>query len=247
MKEIPLLTQKNVSEFEEYLRKLEEMKFRKTGLPLVTLKYAQTLDGKIATLTGDSKWISGSSSLRLAHRMRSCHDALLIGVDTIIRDNPRLTVRLVKGKNPLRVIADSHLRIPLDSRILRKRAAPSTIVATTSLADPRKIERIRTAGAEVWTVKKDRSGRVDLRGLLEELGRRNIRSLLVEGGSRIHASFLKKRLADHLVVAVAPKILGKGISCVRFATPPRFEKSISLSSCKLFQAGEDIIIQGPLS
>lgn len=246
MKSVPVLTEKTISEFEKSLQKLAQMKHRLTELPLVTLKFAQTLDGKIATLTGDSKWISGSFSLRFAHRLRSCHDALLVGVDTIIQDDSRLTVRLVKGKSPLRIIADSRLRTPLDSAILRGKAAVSTVIATTSLADPVRIEKVQATGAKVWIMKKDRSNRIDLRNLLRELGQRSIRSLLVEGGSKILASFMQKRLVDHMVVVIAPKILGKGIDCVRLSVPPRFKKLISLSSCRFFKAGDDIIMQAPV-
>ncbi|NIM97537.1 MAG: 5-amino-6-(5-phosphoribosylamino)uracil reductase [candidate division Zixibacteria bacterium] len=246
MKSIPVLTEKIVSEFEKSLQKLAQTKHGVTGLPFVTLKFAQTLDGKIATLTGDSRWISGSSSLRFAHRLRSCHQALLVGVDTIIQDDPRLTVRLVKGKSPLRIIADSRLRTPLDSGILKGKAAVSTVIATTSLADPLRIEKVQAAGAKVWIMKKDRSNRIDLRNLLRELGQRSMRSLLVEGGSKILASFLEKRLADYMVVVIAPKILGRGIDCVRVSVPPRFKRLISLSPCRFFKAGDDIIMQAPI-
>jgi len=192
MKNIAVLTEKNILALEKSLKKLARTKYRKTGIPFVTLKFAQTLDGKIATLTGDSRWISGSSSLRFAHRLRSFNDAILVGVDTIIRDDPRLTVRPLRGKNPQKIIIDSRLRMPLDCNVLKGRTALSTIVATTFLSDQRKIERIRSTGVGVWLIKKDRSNRVDLQCLLKELGRKDIRSILVEGGAKIITSFLKK-------------------------------------------------------
>jgi len=243
MKNIPALTEKAISELEKSLQKLAQAKYRKSGIPFVTLKYAQTLDGKIATLTGDSRWISGSSSLRFTHRMRSSHDAILVGVNTIIRDNPRLTVRLVKGKNPQKIIVDSRLRVPLDSNVLKERAALFTIIATTSLSDLRKIKRIQSTGAQVWLIRKDRYGHVDLRSLLHQLGQRNIRSILVEGGSKMITSFLQKQLADRLVVIIAPKILGRGINSVSPSTPYSFKNLVSFSSLRFFRSGEDVILE----
>lgn len=246
MKNVPILTDKIISELEKSLDQLAQAKYRKTGLPFVTLKFAQTLDGKIATLTGDSRWISGPSSLRFAHQLRSCHDAILVGVGTIIRDDPRLTVRLFEGKNPKKIIVDSRLRTPVNSNILRGKAALSTIVATTSLSDKEKIKKYQSKGAEVLLIKKDRSNQVDLQNLLQELGKRNICSVLVEGGSKIINSFLKKRsyrsigLADHLLVVIAPKIVGSGIT---YVTPNRFKHLFSFSHLKFFRSGDDIIIQ----
>lgn len=242
MKNIPALTEKTIVEIEKSLKKLAQAKYRKCGIPFVTLKYAQTLDGKIATLTGDSKWISESSSLRLVHRMRSSNDAILVGVGTIIRDDPRLTVRLIKGKNPQKIILDSRLRTPLDSNVLKGRAALFTIIATTSLSDLRKIKRIQSTGTKVWVIKKDHSNQVDLQNLLKELGRRNIHSILVEGGSKIITSFLKKRLADRLVVIIAPKIIGRGIYSVTPSTTYGFTE-VSFSSPRYFRSGDDVILE----
>jgi diaminohydroxyphosphoribosylaminopyrimidine deaminase/5-amino-6-(5-phosphoribosylamino)uracil reductase len=246
MKNIPILSDKIISELEKSLGKLAQTKYRRTGLPFVTLKIAQTLDGKIATLTGDSRWISSPSSLRFAHRMRSWHDAILVGVDTIIRDDPQLTIRLIKGKNPKKIIVDSRLRTPINSNILRGKAALSTVIATTSLCDKGRIKRYKSKGVEVWLVKKDRSNQVDLQNLLQKLGQRNIGSVLVEGGSKIISSFLKKQadgsigLADHLVVVIAPKIVGSGIT---YLPANRFEHSLSFSHPKFFRSGDDIIAQ----
>jgi diaminohydroxyphosphoribosylaminopyrimidine deaminase/5-amino-6-(5-phosphoribosylamino)uracil reductase len=243
MKSIPVLTEKNIVEIERSLKKLSLAKYRRTGLPFVTLKYAQTLDGKIATITGDSRWISGLSSLRFAHQMRSLHDATLVGVDTIIRDDPRLTVRLVKGKNPQKIIVDTRLRTPLDCNLLKEKVASSTIIATTSLSGRRKIRRIQSTGAQVWLIRKDRSGHVDLRSLLHQLGQRSIGSILVEGGSKMIASFLHKRLVGHLVIVIATKITGRGIHSVNPSTPYRLKNLISFSSIRFFRSGDDVILE----
>lgn len=243
MKSIPVLTEKNIVEIEKSLKRLAQAKYRRTGLPFVTLKYAQTLDGKIATLTGNSRWISGPSSLRFAHRMRSFSEAILVGIDTIIRDDPLLTVRLVKGKNPQKIIVDSRLRMPLDCNLLKGRAASSTVIATTSLSEQKKIKRIQSTGAQVWLIKKDRSNHVDLKNLLHELGQRNIHSILVEGGSKIITSFLKKRLANRLVVIIAPKILGRGIYSVDLSTIYGFKNLVTFSSLRYFLSGDDVILE----
>jgi riboflavin-specific deaminase-like protein len=242
MRDIPVLTEERFSRLARSLQKAARAKHRKTGLPLVTLKFAQTLDGKLATITGDSKWISSPSSLRLAHRLRSTHDAVLVGADTIIRDDPRLTVRLVKGKSPRRVIADSRLRIPLGSKVLGRRSAPSTLIATTSLSDQPKIDRIISTGAQVWRVRKDPSDRVDLRCLLQKLGKADIRSVLVEGGARILTSSLKRRLADYLVVVMAPKIVGKGIDSVEPAASRGPASLIAAPSLRYFRSDDDIVL-----
>jgi len=243
MKNIPFLTEKAILDLERSILKFARSKHAETGLPLVTLKFAQTLDGKIATLTGDSRWISGTSSLKFAHRMRGCHDAILVGVNTIIRDDPRLTVRLVKGKDPLKVVVDSRLRIPPSSNVLQTKAS-STIIATTSLSSRGKIKRLQTRGACVWLIRKDRSNRVDLKSLLQKLGEKDIRSVLVEGGSTIITSFLKKQLADQMVVVIAPKIVGKGINWMNSAFIPRgFKISVSFFRLKFFRSDDDVILQ----
>jgi riboflavin-specific deaminase-like protein len=242
MRDIPFLTEKRFNQLARSLQKAARVKHRETGLPLVTVKFAQTLDGKMATLTGDSKWISNPFSLRFAHKLRSIHAAVLVGVDTIIRDDPALTVRLVEGNSPLRIVADSRLRIPLDSKVVGKRLAPSTVIATTSLSDPRKTNRIVSAGAEVWRIGKDSSDRVDLRRLLLKLGKIDIGSILVEGGSRLLTSFLKRKLADYLVVVTAPKMVGKGLESVGSAASRGPADLISASSLRYFRSDDDIIL-----
>jgi diaminohydroxyphosphoribosylaminopyrimidine deaminase/5-amino-6-(5-phosphoribosylamino)uracil reductase len=243
MNNIPLLTEKISQNLKKSLERHIHNKYRESELPFVTVKFAQTLDGKIATLTGDSKWISSPSSLRLAHTLRSCHDAVLVGVNTIIRDDPLLTVRLVKGTNPQKVILDSQLRTPPDSKILKGRSAPSTIIATTSPASKRKVERLKDTGASVWVIKKDGSGQVELKYLLEKLRKEGIRSLLVEGGTRVITNFLNECLADHLLIVIAPKILGKGVGAIDHTVISGFTDSFSLPSVKYFTTGKDIILQ----
>ncbi len=219
-----------VGVLEEEGRELNEayVKYMTTGLPLVTIKFAQTLDGRIATVSGDSRWISSEEFRKLAHRLRTINDAILIGIDTVLADNPQLTVRLVKGRSPTRVILDSRLRTPLDAEIVRSRDAAPVIIATTAQADMKKGAQLRELGIEVLEVQSDISGGIDLKGLLKALGERNISSLLVEGGAKVITSFLRQELADKFVVAIAPKILGKGTDAVGELDIVRISQSLPL-------------------
>jgi diaminohydroxyphosphoribosylaminopyrimidine deaminase / 5-amino-6-(5-phosphoribosylamino)uracil reductase len=234
---------------EEACRKVNEMYFKyiRKGIPFVTLKFAQTLDGRIATTGGSSQWISSDASLRLAHRLRGTHDAILIGIGTLLKDDPRLTVRLARGTSPIRVIADSKLRIPLDSRVLQEQDIAPTIIATTLKADETKKSSLMNMGIEVMEVAADSEQRVDLEDLLLKLGRRGISSVLVEGGSGIITSMLSRGLADKLVVAVAPKILGKGIEAVGNLGISEIGSCVNLASVKICRKGMDLILEGDIS
>ena len=246
MNTIPVLTDKNILKLENSLKKRIHNRYLETGLPFVTLKFAQTLDGKIATVSGDSKWISGPTSLKFAHRLRSFHDAILVGVGTIIQDDPRLTVRLVKGKNPLKIVIDSRLRIPLNSKILHGRSVHSTLIVTTSLSSPQRVNRYQSCGAIVWLIKKDRSNRVHLPTLLSKLGQQGIRSILVEGGAETIHSFQGKRLVDHLFAFIAPKIIGKGIIGLDTSLLRGLKNNSLFSKSNQFQSGDDILLSFPV-
>src|SRR5437660_2916777 len=180
--------------------------------PLVTVHYAQTIDGRIASRTGDSRWVSGEGSLRLAHELRAAHDAVLVGIGTVLADDPKLTVRLAPGRSPVRVVVDSQLRIPLDSNVFADDVR--TIVATTPLASEERAAAIRSRGAEVLRVKADADGHVDLRDLLARLRAEGIRSLLIEGGRGMITTVLREHLVDRLTVCIAPKVIGDGIAAV---------------------------------
>jgi diaminohydroxyphosphoribosylaminopyrimidine deaminase / 5-amino-6-(5-phosphoribosylamino)uracil reductase len=185
-----------------------------SSLPLVTLGYAQTLDGRLATSTGSSKWISAPESLRFCHELRAKHDTIMVGAGTVCKDDPRLTVRLVAGQNPLRVVVDSTLRAPLAAAVLTEEAAPGTVLAVTDRAPAAKREKVRALGATVLCLPADGGGRVDLVALLAALHERGIGSVLVEGGAGLITALLRDRLVDRLAVCVAPKILGAGIEAV---------------------------------
>jgi diaminohydroxyphosphoribosylaminopyrimidine deaminase / 5-amino-6-(5-phosphoribosylamino)uracil reductase len=227
-------------------REVRESKNSRTDLPFVTVKYAATLDGRIATATGISQWISSPSSLRLGHRLRRDHDAIMIGIGTVLADDPRLTVRLVAGRNPLRVVLDSRLRIPLKARVLEEMLAAGTLIATTEMADTARACEIERLGAEVVRFPSAPEG-VDLRQVLGELGRRRVASVMVEGGAGIITSLLSARLVDRLVVIIAPKIIGRGTEAVGDLGILNLDDAITFSSVKVRRLGTDVVFDGRLS
>lgn len=191
--------------------------------PAFTLKAAVTLDGKIATVGGHSKWITGEPARQDAHRLRDLHDAVLVGVGTVLRDDPRLTVRdrdvvarsdqleatrwRLPARDPIRIVVDGKLRTPADARLVPRRRGPRTIIATSEAAPASRERALVRAGVEIWRFTA-RDGRVPLDKLARRLGDAGITSVLVEGGGQIHASLLDAQLADELVLYVAPIAVG---------------------------------------
>ncbi len=175
-------------------------KVQRTGLPWVLSKWAMTLDGKIATATGDSRWISGPASRKLVHRLRDEHQAILVGANTALRDDPGL-----KGakRRPVRIILDSSARLPLTAQVVATARRQRTIVAVTAGADEAKVRRLWKAGVQIITLEE-----IDLRILFEELARSGIHSILVEGGGEVHASAFEQGLVDEVAVFVGPKVVG---------------------------------------
>lgn len=222
-------------------------KLSTTGLPFVTVKFAQSLDGRIATATGDSKWISQEQSRRFAHQLRSEHEAIIVGIGTVLADDPQLTVRLVSGRAPLRVVLDSRLRIPSGSRVLSTGEPSGTLIVCAEDAEAARAREIEDLGAEVLRLplSSDQS-RIDLALLLRELGRRGIASVLVEGGREVITSMLAARLADRLVAIIAPKIIGQGTEAVGDLGIERLDQAIRLSSVKTHRLGDDIVFDARL-
>lgn len=214
-------------------------------LPGITLHYAQTIDGRIATRTGHSQWVSGDASLHLQHELRAAHDAVLVGVGTVLADDPRLTVRLCEGRSPLRVVVDSRLRIPLRCNLLGDGAAP-TLVATTARADARRVRAVRARGAEVRVLPATADGSVDLVALLGALGDRGVRSVLVEGGAKVITSLLRERLVSRMVVCIAPKVIGSGIEAVGDLAIRRLGDALLLERASVRLLGGDVIVEGTL-
>jgi len=207
--------------------------------PYVALKYAQTLDGRIATGTGDSKWISGEPERRVSHALRGACDAVLVGVGTVIADDPQLTVRLVRGTSPLRVVLDSTLRLPARARILDDDA--STIVVTTVRSNRQRRHALESGGVGVRVVGTGAQG-VDLNGALALLRASGVRSLLVEGGAQVITSFLRSGLVDRLVVGIAPTIVGAGTEAVGDLRIERICDGLRLTNRAVHPVGEDLLI-----
>ena len=184
--------------------------FRKhvtTGLPLVTLKLAASLDGRIATAGGESRWITGEDSRRFVHQLRATHDAVLVGAETVIRDDPELTCRIRGGHNPLRVVLDGRLRVPLRARVLTNTGAAATLVCAGRRAPATKLRWMQEHGVEVLRL-SDRAGNVPMRQLMRALGQRGIMSVLIEGGATVAAAAVGARLVDRVLIFYAPKLIG---------------------------------------
>jgi diaminohydroxyphosphoribosylaminopyrimidine deaminase/5-amino-6-(5-phosphoribosylamino)uracil reductase len=212
-----------------------------TGQPYVTYKCAMTLDAKIATITGESRWISCEASRKIVHRMRAASDAIMVGVDTIIADNPQLNVRHVKGNDPLRVIVDSHLRTPESVVVLSCGMAQGTVIATTE-TNPRVHLRYQHTGANL-IVCKSLNGKVDLHDLLLKLGERGIQSLLLEGGSHLAGEALRQGLIDECVFFYAPKVIGSdGFSPFAMTGITSMSESIRFSNITARRVGTDLMI-----
>ncbi|MDT8317904.1 MAG: bifunctional diaminohydroxyphosphoribosylaminopyrimidine deaminase/5-amino-6-(5-phosphoribosylamino)uracil reductase RibD [bacterium] len=218
-----------------------------TGMPFVTLKAASSLDGRIATKTGDSKWITGEAARLHVHKMRDHVDAIMVGIGTVEMDDPSLSTRLPnkKGRNPVRVIVDEDLRISLSARVINPESKDSLIIATTEMAPAQKIVELERMGAKILVFKAINK-RVPLKDLMKELGKIGITSLLIEGGSEIHASALSEGIADKLAIFYAPKIIGgvSSIPVVGGKGADLLSDAIELDPLTTRKFGCDILIEG---
>lgn len=236
---------------EREARKLNEiyLKFKTTGRPFVTLKMAMTADGKIATRTGDSQWISSPESLRFAHELRHRHRAILVGIETVLADNPQLTARLEKKtRNPIRIVLDSRGRIPLNAEVVRSAEQIRTILATTDAIPTDKERALQQVHVEIWKLPA-RDGRVDPHAVIQKLSQEQIDSVLIEGGSEVAWSFLSQRLIDKILFVIAPKIIGG-----RRAPGPvggigfeRLSDAIPLKEINISRLGSDILYEAYLN
>ncbi len=215
----------------------------KTGLPWVILKAAITLDGKLATSTGDSRWVSGEKA-----RLRDQVDAILVGANTARFDNPQLTTRLgrKRGRNAVRVVLDSRLQLPTRLKIFASPPVTRTIVATLPGNEASAARRLIRRGVEVWEV-YGRGGRVNLLALLRRLGAEGFSHLLVEGGAETHGSFLEEGLADELLVFIAPKLIGsRGLSWTGRVQSRRMSGAVELEEVVIRPVGSDVLLRGLL-
>jgi len=217
-----------------------------TGRPFVILKVALTLDGWIATRTGDSKWITNERSRKQVHILRRSVDAVMIGVETVMADNPRLLPYLLRSScpNPIRVIADTHLRTPLDSMVLDSKVSGLTIIATGSKVSVQKKRAVQERGAKIIPCRL-KNGRIDLSDLLEKLASREISSILVEGGATLFDSFTRDGLVDKFYIFFGPRIFG-GDNGVPFTRGPGCDmivdcKTVTIQKVKRF--GDDLMVE----
>lgn len=219
-------------------------KYITTKLPYITLKTASTLDGKIASKSGDSKWISNEAAREIVHTLRHQHQAILVGVGTVIADDPLLTTRLsVPGLSPVRIIVDSALRVPGNSQVLTDGKAP-TILLTTSRAAQDRIDALREQGIEIIICGD--GPEVDLELAMRLLGEREMASILVEGGGRINGSMLQHHLVDELMIFMAPKLIGglESPGSFIFDGYERMQDSIVLKDMEVELIGDNICVKG---
>ncbi len=240
----------HVGEHEEAAQELNEayIKFVATGLPFVLAKFAMSLDGKIATKTGDSKWISGEQSRRYVHSLRSQVGAIMVGVDTIIKDDPQLTARAgLEGgqleKQPLRVVVDSTGRTPPSARVLH--LPGKTLIATTEEIEPARAKVLAQAGAEILKL-PSKGGLVDLQELLQVLGKRQVISLMVEGGAAVFGSLFEQGLIDKVLAFIAPIIIGgeQAKNPVEGKGVEKLSQATNLTGMKVVKVGNDILVSG---
>ncbi len=232
---------------EEECIKINEifMNYILTKKPFVIMKSAMTLDGKIATYTGNSKWITGEEARKEVHKLRNRVSAIMVGIGTILTDNPELTCRIEDGNSPKRIIVDSMLRIPIDAKVINLKDEVLTIVATTIKADEQKIQLLRSKGIEVLVIEEHNS-RVDLQKLMTRLGEMKIDSILLEGGATLNYSALEEGIVDKVQFYIAPKLIGGENS----KTPvggvgiPLMDNAFKVFKLSVSTIGDDIFLEG---
>jgi diaminohydroxyphosphoribosylaminopyrimidine deaminase/5-amino-6-(5-phosphoribosylamino)uracil reductase len=238
---------------EEECRRLNEGFFMRVtrGRPFVTLKLAASLDGRIAAVGGDSRWISSPESRELVHHWRRETDAVMVGVATLLADNPRLTCRTTGGRDPARVIIDGRLRSPANAKVFRQRSSAPTILVTTP-ANRVRAERLygnrRGARAIVEIVPAQATGsKIDLRALMREFGRRGWSKILLEGGAHLAGAALAAGIVDRVAFFIAPRILGGGLPAVEGLIPRSVRNSIRLGELGVTAVGADLLIEAEIA
>lgn len=232
---------------QDELRKQNEVFFKwiEHKKPFIVLKAAMTLDGKIATATGQSKWITNETSRAYGYKLRDIYDGIMVGINTVIEDNPMLTARVDGGKNPIRIVVDSSLKIDINANVVQDKSA-KTIIATTDKADKDKILKLQAQDVDVIVVDKDENDKVDIEKLLDILGQKNICSILVEGGATLSGSFVAKKLVDKVYFFIAPKIIGgkEAKTPVAGTGILNLQEALALKGIQIEKLEEDILIIG---
>ncbi len=207
-----------------------------TGLPYVMIKTAQTIDGKIADYKNRSKWISSPESRRLVHALRANYDAVLVGKNTVKYDNPELTVRMIKGRDPIRVIIDEKAELNLKSKVFTGRSSAKTIMITSHLANISRIKGLEKLGVKIIFCRST-GGIIDINDALKKLASVGITSIMVEGGSFTYSEFIKKNLVDEFMIFIAPKVMGSGIEA--FTSPNQFK---NFKQFNYYTSGTDVLV-----
>ena len=216
---------------------------RRTRRPLVTLTYAQSLDGSLTLRRGEPFAISGSEAQRFTHQLRDAHDAILVGIGTVLSDDPQLTVRKTPGSHPQPIILDSRLRFPLKARLLE--SPPFPWIATISPTNPVQKELLIGSGARIVDFQPDSMGYVSLNELLDYLGENNICCLMVEGGARVITNFLRSGLVDQVILTISPRYIG-GLRAVETEVGAHTEFP-TLNKVEVFHLGKDIVLWGKIN
>lgn len=230
---------------QDELRKQNEVFFKwiEHKKPFIVLKAAMTLDGKIATATGQSKWITNETSRAYGYKLRDIYDGIMVGINTVIEDNPMLTARVDGGKNPIRIVVDSSLKIDINANVVQDKSA-KTIIATTDKANKDKILKLQAQDVDVIVVDKDENDKVDIEKLLDILGQQNICSILVEGGATLSGSFVAKKLVDKVYFFIAPKIIGgkEAKTPVAGTGILNLQEALALKDIQIEKLEEDVLI-----
>ena len=232
-----------IGKLEREAKRLNEeyIKYARTKRPFVTIKVAMSADGKIATKTGDSKYITSREARTLVHKLRAEVDAVMVGLNTVIRDDPELTPRLFKGKDPMKIVVDSALKIPKNCNLMKN---PSKlIIATTSKAHKTDMEKMHQKGIKV-IVAKSSKGMVDLQDLMKQLGKHEITNVMIEGGSELNSSAIKAGVVDKMLIFTAPKLIGNGKGAIGNLGINTIDKAIEMKNVTLAKIGKDMLIEG---
>ncbi|RKH66352.1 bifunctional diaminohydroxyphosphoribosylaminopyrimidine deaminase/5-amino-6-(5-phosphoribosylamino)uracil reductase RibD [Corallococcus aberystwythensis] len=224
------------------------LKMMRTGLPWVTLKAAMTLDGKIAAPSGDSRWVTGEASRAWVHRLRDQVDAILVGANTVRMDDPQLTTRLPGGggKDPVRVVVDSHLKLSPGHTVFTQRSPARTVVATLEDPEGRRARRFLAQGVEVWNVRA-KQDRVDLKAVLKRVKKEGLNHVLVEGGAGLYGTLLREHLADALALFLAPKLVGAGgLTWTGELGVKDMAQALALKDLSMEKVGDDVLLRALL-
>ncbi len=217
-------------------------KFMNTGLPFVGIKLAQTLDGRIADTAGTSKWITSEAARKEVHRLRSEYDAVMIGANTVLKDDPALTVRFVKRRNPIRVVVDGRMSLPTSRKIFNTHDTPTWVLTSTTAMkiNERKVQKLVGQGVRILTVSVSHS--LNVESILNTLAAEGVSSVLLEGGESLIAPFVKHSFADSLHLFIAPKILGGGLDGIRFDKPLFLHQHVKLKMINVMNIGGDDVL-----